>query len=478
MNVRHALIFAVGLSVTACSSKPQKDDRAMFAETPGFLLRGVGRALPPLADLAFVEEAPAATSAGEVGPTSAFKIGDLRVLHKRTTANSVVQARLYVYGGAANLTEETSGIEELALQVAVSGGTTETTKDDFNARLDATGAAIFSFTDRDYSGYGLKTLTDHFDQNWELFTQAVLKPAMPDDEVSVRRAKQLASIASLLDSPDTHLTYSAGQHMFANHAYQQLHIGTKANVESFTRDELLAYQRAMLVPANLLVVVVGNVDTAALVEKVRKSFGRLASKRAAPIDLPEFTSEPGAVFAAKPLPTNYILGMFEGPAPGSPDYAPMLVATDYLRERLFEEVRTKRNLTYAVSSGLADQRVNYGYLYVTAVKPDETLPVIFAEVKKLRDAPIPAESLKQTVSVFITEHYMGLQTNASQASALAQAELTGGDWHLADQMLGQIRAVGPADVQRVAQRYLKDYRFAVVGPGSDLPQALFAGPAQ
>ena len=472
---RTAVLLILVLLVAACSSKPQRADKSVATDDPGFLLRGEGRALPGLTELEFVEQVPEPSLLGELNDVKAYRIGDLRVIHKHTAANPVVQARLYVLGGLANMTPETAGIEELALRVATTGGTIETARDRFNAQLDATGAAVFSFTDRDYSGYGLKTLTDHFDQNWDLFTQAVLSPAMPAEEVNVRRTKQLASIASLLDSPDSHLRYASGKHMFANHPYEQLHIGTKENVESFTRDELIAYQRAMLVPANMLVVVVGNLETDELLERVRKSFGRLQPRAVAPIKLPSFTSEPGVTFAGKELPTNYILGMFAGPAPGHADYAPMMIATDYLRERLFEEVRTKRNLTYAVSSGIADVRSNYAYLYVTAVEPEKTMPVMFAEVAKLRQNPVDATSLEQTKNVFITEHYMGLQTQGSQASMLARAELTAGDWRKAETQLEEIQAVTPADVQRVAKTYFDDYRFAVVGPGTDLPDELFAG---
>ena len=470
---RHTLATVFVCVLAACSSKAQKDDQAPV-EGPAFRLQGE---IPALKELALVDDAPNAEPTGEIGETRAFRIGDLRVIHKRTTSNSVVQARVYVYGGSANLTEKTSGIEELAMNVAVSGGTEATPKDEYNGQLDATGAAIFSFTDRDYSGYGLKTLTDHFGQNWELFTQAILAPAMPPDEVELRRAKQLARIASLLDSPDSQMNYTIGQYMYGGHPYANLHIGTKENVEGFTRDQLLAYQRAMLVPANLLVVVVGNVDTQELVERVRSSFGRLAQKPVAEIAAPAFSSQAGLRIETRKLPTHYIIGMFEAPAPGHPDFAALNIALDYLRERLFEEVRTKRNLTYAVSSGLGERRSNVGYLYVTAEKPDITLPVMFDEVRKLKESKISSETLKQTLNVFITHHYMGLQTNGSQAATIADAELKIGDWKRADALLGEIRAVTPEDIQRVAQTYLKDYRFVVVGPSDALDPNLFQGTA-
>ena len=175
------------------------------------------------------------------------------------------------------------------------------------------------------------------------------------------------------------------------------------------------------------------------------------------------------------LPTNYILGYFPAPPPGHADYPAMLVAMDYLGDRLFEEVRTKRNLTYAVSAGMSDAATNYGYLYVTAVDPKTTLPVMFDEVAKMKAAPLTDELLQQTVNVFITHYYMGLETNGSQAALLASAELVGGDWRLAETLQGKIRAVTAADVQRVANEYLGKYRFALVGDAEAFPAEMFTG---
>lgn len=468
--MKYALLLVVA-ALAACSGKAKTD--APPVEDAGFRLRGEGRAIPPLTELALRDVAPEATVQHTLGTTTEYRIGDLRVIHKHVEANAVVVASVYVLGGASNVTSETSGIESFAMSVATSGGTEQTPKDAFNAQLDRTGSAIYAFSVLDYSAYSLKTLASDFDANWELFTQAILSPAMLDEDVEIRRTQQLAAIAAMKDSPDEHVAMLSQQVTFANHPYQHFSVGTAENVASFTRDELLAYQRAMLAPANMAIVVVGNVDGDTLIAKIRASFGRLEPTRVAPIEVPAITSEPGATYAVEQIATNYMLGAAPAPALGHPDYPAMMIATDTLRERLFEEVRTKRNLTYAVSSGLSDHRTNYTYLYTTATDPEVTLGVIFDEVEKLRTVPLTEQQLAETVNVFVTEHYMGLETNGSQANALAEALLIGGDWRTAEQMLAKIRAVTPADVQRVAQQYLTGYRFAVVGPRSDLDASLF-----
>ena len=173
------------------------------------------------------------------------------------------------------------------------------------------------------------------------------------------------------------------------------------------------------------------------------------------------------------LPTNYIMGVFAAPAPSHPDFPALRVAVRVLSDRLFEEVRTKRNLTYSVSAGLATRAANRGNLYVTAVNPDTTVKVIVAEVKRLQRDLVPAQLLAETINVFATQTWMGQQTNMGQASQLGLWEIQGGGWQNAARYVDRLRAVTPQQVQRAAQAYLRNVRFVIIGDPGKVSAALF-----
>src|SRR5215212_9058156 len=111
-----------------------------------------------------------------------------------------------------------------------------------------------------------------------------------------------------------------------------------------------------------------------------------------------------------PLPTNYITGYYTAPSLTDPDYPAFRAAVDMLSDRLFEEVRTKRNMTYAVSAGLETRAANRGRLYVTATQPDTTVKVIFSTVRQLQNDPISAEAVAENVQPSITSYLMGQET--------------------------------------------------------------------
>ena len=416
-----------------------------------------------------VEEAPEAEKLATKNGVTAYKIGGMTVLHKPTPANQVVSAKLYIDGGVANLTEETAGIEQLALRLASNGGTLSTPKDEFTSALDSVGSSVSSFTGRDYSGYSLRTVVKHFDKSWGLFTEAVTEPAMPAGELKVQRKKQLASIEQLQENPNQYVSHIARKLMAGEeHPYRLEHMGTKENVEGFGRQELVDYHHELMNPNRMLLVVVGDVPADDVIKKTRESLARIEASEWERPELGDFGVEKVALDGAtKKIPTNYILGLFPAPEPTAEDYYAMKVAMAHLSDRLFEEVRTKRNLSYAVASGISSRRTNSGYLYVSAKEPNKTLKVMFDEVDKLKNETLDEKELQRTRNVFLTEHYKDLETNSSQASNLAEAELVEGDWKRYAKFLEQIKAVTPEDVKRVTKKYMKDYQFGVVGaPGS------------
>jgi predicted Zn-dependent peptidase len=69
---------------------------------------------------------------------------------------------------------------------------------------------------------------------------------------------------------------------------------------------------------------------------------------------------------------------------------------------------------------------------------------------------------------------MGQETNAAQAGELAQAELLGGGWRNATVFMDKLNAVTAADVQRVAQKYMRHIRFVVLGNPKSIDSKVFA----
>jgi zinc protease len=286
---------------------------------------------------------PASGAAQDVarGPVvSEFSAAGIPVIYKPIEANEVIAVRLYLLGGSANLTAETAGIENF-MTAAATRGTEKYSRDEFAARSAATGTAIGANANPDYTVITLQAVSEHWDEAWDLFTQAALHPTFPAEEVGLVQDQIVNQLKGRLDNPDAYLALLANEQFYAGHPYAIDPLGTVEAVEAIGPDDLARWHEQRLTKENLLLVVVGNVPREDVERKIEAAFGDLPESGGAPNPVPEIQPTDSRVeVTERELPTNYIRGQFISPDPGHPDFPAMQVATDILSDRFFEEVRT------------------------------------------------------------------------------------------------------------------------------------------
>ena len=172
------------------------------------------------------------------------------------------------------------------------------------------------------------------------------------------------------------------------------------------------------------------------------SFGKLPRGNYKTEAIPQLAFDKSSVeVTPRELPTNYVQGLFTAPSLTSPDIYAMRIASSLLRDRVFEEVRVKRNLSYAPDAFLRTQAANVGGLYVTAVDANQSIRVMLSEISRLQNEPVSADDIHAVVAQYLTTYYLGQETNAAQAGELAQYELIGGGWRNSVNFLERLTAV-------------------------------------
>lgn len=460
----------------------------MTSRIPATLLLGLGlaacggaAATAPDTAPAQASEAPATAETVEAaGPTlnvntSEFEVDGIRVIHKNTPGNMIVSASLRFDGGATTWTRETAGAHDLALTVITEGGPADMTRSSFAAALDGRGSSIGGSVDYDMMSVSMSSIAPEFEATWNLMIRALRDPAWRDNDIALARERQLTSIRTAMDDPDTALGRLARMSFFEGQAYGHPTDGYEDTVEAFTTDDLQRALDELMVRNRITVVVVGHVDRETVERLVREGLGDLPVGEAPSVDTPPVAHDAPALFVDErpQLPTNYMLGYYTAPNLNDPDYAALNIATEILSDRLFEEVRTRRNLSYAVAAGLATRRSNTGYLYVTAVDPDTTLQVMYDTIDAMIEEPVPVQDLADQIEGYLTRYYMGLQTNSTQNGALATWTLVAGDRLRADDHIEQLRAVTPDDVSRVLAQYVRNVQWVVIGDPAEVDAELF-----
>ncbi|HXH69011.1 MAG TPA: pitrilysin family protein [Pyrinomonadaceae bacterium] len=402
-----------------------------------------------------------------------FDVNGLKVLVKRRQSAPTVAAGLFIRGGAQNITGKNAGIENFMLNAAAEGSK-KFPREALRRELARTGSGIGSSVSNDYSVLSLVSTRQNFDRSWDVFTDIALNPAFASEDLELTREKILTALRDDEDSPDGFLQVLQDRVIYAEHPYANAVRGTIETISRFTAADLRAYHQKTLQTSQLLLVVVGDLDAKDLQKRIADSFGKLprGDYKAQPLPALSF-AEPTLDVTSRTLPTNYIQGVFNAPSLGNPDYYAMRVATAMLRDRVFEEVRVKRNLSYAPSADLNLLASNTANIYVTAVDANQAISVMLNEINNLKQKTVNPEEISGVTGQFLTTYYLGQETNVAQAAELARYELTGGSWRNSFEFLNKVREVKPEDVQRVAQKYMKNLRFIVLGNPTAINRQIF-----
>lgn len=431
----------------------------------------VGTTRPEARDAAAPRAATARSRAAQDTMTSSFDVSGVHVILRRNTANDVVAANLYLLGGTRRVTDSTAGIEPMMLWVS-EFGTRHYSRDALRRKTAELGSTIVVEPRPDWTLFGFRGVRAAFDSTWMIFADRLMYPTLDSASTELIRAQVLSAVRQRRDSPDDLVEYLADSLAFDGHSYGLEPAGTERSVGRFTPADLRHYRDTQLETSRMLLVVVGNVDSARVARLVSRTIGTLprGDYRWTP------PADPGArkgdaVLVERQLPTNYILGYYTGPAATSPDYQALRVASAVLGGRLFTEVRSRRNLTYAVEAPFVERDIASGGLYVTTVAPDTVLSLMRTEIHNLQTGLVDPENLRVIVAQFITEYFLNTETNAEQANFLARAQLYRGDWHTADAFADELRQITPEDVRRAARRYMHDVRFAYVGDTSKVDRS-------
>lgn len=406
--------------------------------------------------------------------TTSFDVDGVKVVLRNNPANNVVAANLYLLGGP-RVAGANAGIEPVLLDIS-ERGTLHYPKAVLRRKMANLGSEMVVRPTVEWTMFGIRTSSEVFDSTWSIFADRVMNPTLAPADVDIVKAQYRLALTQQNDDPDALASRLADSVAFGGHPYSMPLAGT---VESLARIDVAAlksFQQSQMVKSRMMLVVVGNVDSAHIARLVRSTLSKLpvgAYRWELPPVLPSGAAT--VVIAPRSLPTNYLLGYYSGPPATSPDYQALRIATAVLTGRLFAEIRTRENLTYDVHSPFLDRAVSAGGLYISTVSPDRSLQLMRAAIDELQRETLDTSGLERLAQQFVTEYFMDNETNAAQADFLARSQLYRGDFRLADQFMDEVLHVTPEDVQRVARKYMKGFRFAYVGDPNRLNRALING---
>lgn len=414
---------------------------------------------------------PATALAQAAGVTRSRLPNGLTVVVRENSEAPVVAYSLLVKMGTRTETPDNAGISNM-LQLMLVRGTEKMDGEQIAAAADRMGGSIDAYGEADYSEIAATALSRSWQPMLELVADVALRPTVPEGTVRAVRDFVVRQIRNRGDKPFDVATDRMRAALFGSNPYAWDPFGRRESVERLTRDALLAYYQRQYVPGQMVLAVSGDVKSAEVLAQVQRLFGAMPPGTVQAPTLPapppmaatrEVVTVPGAqaqIFVAALAPPFT-----------HPDYPALKVMTAILgggmASRFFSDLRDKQALAYTTGAQYPPRVDTSGFVAILGTAP-ANVPKAEAALRehlaRIQSEPASTEEVAVARSYVIGSQAMDRRTNARQAWYLAAAELAGVGHQFFDSYAATVRKVTPADVQRVARRYLGVLRTVIVQP--------------
>jgi predicted Zn-dependent peptidase len=358
--------------------------------------------------------------------------------------------------GSRHETAERGGIAHFVEHMLFKGTATRSAEDIAQA-IDSIGGQLDAFTAKEYASYYIKVLDEHLPLALDILSDIVLNPAFSAADIEREKKVVVEEIKMVEDTPDDLVHEIFTQGFWENHPLGRPILGTRETVESFNAAMLRDYFTNAYVPRNLIVSAVGNLEHGRVRDLVGERFASLpgAAGELVGEQAPEVV--PKIVIRNKELEQSHLcLGSNSYPQNHDDRYASYLLNTilgGSMSSRLFQNVREKRGLAYAVFSGLSAYRDAGSFTIYAGCSNEavgEVVDLVVHELKQVKESPAPEAELRRGKDHLKGSLMLSLENTASRMSHLARQEIYFDRQFGLDETLEGIEQVTTSDVQRVA----------------------------
>jgi zinc protease len=387
----------------------------------------------------------------------------------------VAQINLVVSSGTANDPPGKYGVASLAAAMLEEGAGSRSALEIADA-VDYLGADLGAATTSDLSAVRLHVPVARLADALPIMADVALRPTFPKDELERQRQQRLTSLLQGRDDPPTISSVAFSRILYGKgHRYGTPQMGTAETIKTFTSEDLRGFYTSAFRPEHAVLLAVGDITADKAMPLFEKNFGAWKASGAAASEKLQTVEEPPArqiYFVDKPgAPQSQIRIGRIGVPRSTTDYFPIQVMNTILggsfTSRLNNNLREVHGYAYGASSTF-DMRADAGPFYAAAgVQTDKTaeaLKEFFNELNAILK-PVPADELARAKN-YVSLRFPSAFEATGDISRRLEDELV---YHLPDDYFAKyvqnIQAVTDADVQRVAQKYIKPDHLAVVVVG-------------
>jgi zinc protease len=253
---------------------------------------------------------------------------------------------------------------------------------------------------------------------------------------------------------------------FTVHPYKHATIGSMADLEAASVEDVRDFYNTYYVPSNATLVLVGDFDSTQAIQLVTQYLGRVPkAAHEVPRDIPKepVQTKEKRVTLEQPWPLPAVVVAyhitFDGNADSYPLHITSKVLSDGQSSRIYKKLVYDKQLAVA-AFGSANLIEDPNLFYAVAIvqpghSTEEAINALIAEIERLKAEPITDHELQRTKNQFARDYILGRESNQQKAGVLAHAAVIHHDIKTADGEFEIFQNITVADVQRVARSYFR-----------------------
>jgi len=351
-------------------------------------------------------------------------------------------------------------------------GTATRSAEDIAQAIDSIGGQLDAFTAKEYASYYIKVLDEHLPLAIDILSDIVMNPAFSVEDIEREKKVVIEEIKMVEDTPDDLVHELFTQGFWEDHPLGRPILGTRETVDSFNADLLRDYFANAYTARNLIVSAVGNLEHDRVRDLVEEKFRALpitgeVVKELAP------TVAPKILIRNKELEQSHLcVGASSYPQNHDDRYSSYVLNTllgGSMSSRLFQNVREKRGLAYAVFSGLSAYRDAGSFTIYAGCSNEavgQVIDLIVEELRTVKQTSVPEAELQRAKDHLKGSLMLSLENTASRMSHLARQEIYFDRQFGLDETLQGIERVTTDDVRRVAADLFKNGSLAATVLGN------------
>jgi zinc protease len=286
---------------------------------------------------------------------------------------------------------------------------------------------------------------------------------LPPEEMEKEKQVIVREMDMNVDDPGRRASRRLFETAYTKSPYRFTIIGYPDIFHELKPEDILCYYREKYAPNNIFYVVTGDVQNDQVVIQIREAYARAKARALLPVVLPEEPQQtaPREVIEEAPIELGYFHLAWHIPDLRHADIPVLDVLSVLLghgrSSRLYQAVRERQGLVHSVDAWTYSPGAP-GLLGVSATAdPDKFLSArdaILAEIETMKTTLVSSPELNKAAKQFVAATLSTRKTMQGQAQDLGANWLAANDLNFSERYLAAIKRVTPADLQRVAGKYL------------------------